>query len=575
MLRDSTRDSAGDAIFDGSYEVISAVGRGRNSVVYKARRLPGPEGQRIGPEYVALKVLIGNARNPLIHFRRMKREALAMLSCVHKNVVRLTDYVTHGELCYLSMEFAERGDLKQMLDRQRLPFAPQLALRLMVQVMEGLGKIHRVGILHRDVKPENLLLTEDCVIKIADFGIACLPSEEVPIEEANRGIGTFDYLAPESLEEGISNEATDVYSCAVTFYQLLTGHLPFGGNSFTEQIESKMGSNVIPLSNLIKNVPPLLQEFVAQALVSDPARRYTTAAAFREALQAFLEGSWEPDMEVEPAARQPSRLLGQPVGKESDGGKDEDEREACQGNGLAVDSRESGVDLGSAGRQLSAEPPAADKGVESDRAQALLSGARDESVQTGIEWEEAERRSFIGRVLFWLFTPRRLVLLIALGFAVFFFANLLFTGSVEKDASVYNGPDRVLDVTQEEGLVRERKVVPIADATIPADASAFSFLMDGEHVGLLYGLLSDEGDVSLVTAPGVGNRDVVVVLALSGWEPVVIDARLVRSEQELRLSGSGMRLSLSVDRVDGSKGSIVSGTYREHVSGREGRWAIW
>ncbi|HQH28744.1 MAG TPA: serine/threonine-protein kinase, partial [Oligoflexia bacterium] len=297
MARSSTissPSSVGPTIFDDLYEIISPVGRGRNSVVYQARCL-NSSGKQSAASLVALKVLVGNAKDPEMHVKRMKREALAMLSCVNRNVIKLLDYRSAGELCYLAMEFAERGDLRQMLEVQHDVFTPDLVLRLMVQVLSGLEKIHSVGIIHRDLKPENLLLTRDCTIKIADFGISCLPSEKIAPEEANRGVGTFDYLAPECLEDGVSNQATDVYSAAVTCYQLLTGHMPFAGLSFTEQIANKMESRIIPLERYIKHTPPMLEELMSQALASDPARRFQTAAEFKQALESFIQGSWRPE----------------------------------------------------------------------------------------------------------------------------------------------------------------------------------------------------------------------------------------------------------------------------------------
>lgn len=556
MLRDSTRESVGESVFDGSYEIIAPVGRGRNSVVYRARRLPGVLPKYTGGEFIALKVLVGNSKNPLIHLRRMKREALAMLSCLHENVVKLNDYITNGQLCYLAMEFAERGDLKRILDQQNLPFTPPLVLRLMTQVLSGLEKIHRVGILHRDIKPENLLLTESYEIKIADFGIACLPSEEVPLEEANRGIGTFDYLAPESLEEGISNEATDVYSCAVTLYQLLTGHLPFGGISFTEQIENKLGSRLIPLKNFMGDVPPLLEEFVNSALRSSPDERYRTAAEFREALEQFQKGSWEPDTEVQP--------LFACVGEKAQSSADEtpadsrgkDKSQACHGPEVAVDS-------------LVTE-------LESPVGVSQGPGQVGEDVIRAAKWSErkAQWRSFLAGVR-WFLTPKRVALVSIAVVLLLVFTNKGVIDSAKGLGAILEGFVGGSSGSEQKTVFVGKQKAPPGEAEVFSQGRAFSVLADGEHAGLLYGLLSDESDVSLVTAPGVGNREVVVVLALSGWEPVVFDAEKIRSERELQLLGSGIRLSLSVEHKDGSEGSKLSGTYKEFVSGREGRWAIW
>ncbi len=277
-------------VFDGSYEILATVGRGRNSIVYKARRLHEPSLGQI----VALKVLTGNAKDPELNIRRMKHEALAMLSCRHKNVIRLQDYVTSGDLCYLCMEYAERGDLRMLLASQSDPFFSGLVLDWTVQVLTGLETIHGAGIIHRDVKPENILLTDDGLVKIADFGIAVLPSEEFKAEEANRGVGTFDFLAPETLEDGFSNVTTDLYSVGVTMFQLLTRNAPFKGVTFTEQITNKLAGNRTPLSAFIE-ISPVIDKILDRALATDPDQRFQSAREFREAIEKFIMGELDPE----------------------------------------------------------------------------------------------------------------------------------------------------------------------------------------------------------------------------------------------------------------------------------------
>ena len=311
-----------NTLFDGSYEILTSVGRGRNSVVYKAKHQRSPEGV-----LVALKVLVGCSKDPNINIARMKREALAMLSCVHPNVVKLRDYVS-GELNYLAMEYVSGGDLRSALDERIEPFSVQEATNIVLQILDGLEAIHRAGIIHRDIKPENLLVTGEGLasggtIKIADFGIAFLPTERVALEEASRGIGTFDYLAPETLGDGVCREASDLYSVSVTLYQLLTKQLPFAGQSFAEQISQKMGGAVKPIPERAELDAATYNAFFEQMLSPDVEQRAQSVAEFRKELLALTSGTWKPSDK----ARSPKRVLEFIKGEKKDSTKEHGDKE--------------------------------------------------------------------------------------------------------------------------------------------------------------------------------------------------------------------------------------------------------
>jgi len=273
------------------FELDVPVGRGRKSIVYRAK--PLFEISEI--KEVALKVLTEGSRDPMLDIKRLKREATAMRSCSHENIIKLYDYSACEKSPYLAMEYAEYGDLRSLIDLRGKAFQIKDALIMIRQVARGLEAIHKVGIVHRDIKPDNILLSGENVVKIGDFGIAFLPTDEVRKEEANQGIGTFEYLAPECLEDGINNQSTDIYACAISLYELITGELPFAGISFTEKVQNKLSGNVTPLSRFgIKNASKL-DAFFSLALSSDSRERYNTAYEFIRACSDLIKGDWKPE----------------------------------------------------------------------------------------------------------------------------------------------------------------------------------------------------------------------------------------------------------------------------------------
>lgn len=267
-------------IFDGTYELLSTLGRGGRSVVYKARLLAEPS------RTIALKVFTGTARNPDETIRLVKREALALLSSRHRNVVRVFDYVATHSRCYLAMEFAAHGDTRDRLSSAGA-FEPLAALNILKQLLAGLESIHRVGIFHCDIKPENLLLTENNEVKISDFGVSILPTERRSPEQLSAANGTLDYLAPELLNGAPVSESTDLYSAGITFYQLLTNSLPFTGETIAASIEAKIRGVRRPVGNIAGS--PLLEKLLDRALHPDPEARFQNATDFRAAVDYVIE----------------------------------------------------------------------------------------------------------------------------------------------------------------------------------------------------------------------------------------------------------------------------------------------
>lgn len=278
--------SSTQTIFEGTFELLGAIGRGGNSVVYRAHALPDSRNAAIYPDTLALKLFLDTEKHPEENIARVKRESLALLAARHDNVIRVYDYVANPSLCYMTMELAPDGDLKQLLDTT--PLSAQMALRYSLQLLRGLEAIHRVGLLHCDVKPENLLLSNG-TLKISDFGIAVLPTEKRRRLSSLSVQGTMDYLAPELLDGAQVSPQSDLYSAAVTIYELFTNSLPFHGQTLSEVISAKVSGN----AELFRELPPAARNrlipIFKRALAPQPADRFLNVNDFRRTLESCAD----------------------------------------------------------------------------------------------------------------------------------------------------------------------------------------------------------------------------------------------------------------------------------------------
>lgn len=281
-------------IFDGRYEVLSIVGRGACSVVYHARHASSASGE------VALKVLL-NEKMQGSHGERLRKEALAMVSSRHRYVVRLDDFHSVGDLCYLSMEFAPEGDLRKFAAKNQGKLTIAQAELFLNQSAEALEFVHKVGIVHRDIKPDNILVVNDQETRLADFGVAVLPGEKSSLADLRNGIGTMSYMAPEVLEGTGYDKLSDIYALGVTFYELLSGTHPFEKVPLMKQLEAREDKNVKPLSAIVPNIPGYLSNVIMQAMSYSPSMRF---ASLKELLDALRAGNKQPG--AAKAAAQPT-----------------------------------------------------------------------------------------------------------------------------------------------------------------------------------------------------------------------------------------------------------------------------
>jgi eukaryotic-like serine/threonine-protein kinase len=271
----------------GRYEIGDRLGSGGMSNVYKATDLTLER-------TVAVKVLAEHLSDDDRFVARFRREALAVAKLIHPNIVQVYDTGVDDARHYIVMEYVEGRSGAQILQRQG-PIGPETAAEAGAQACAGLDYAHRRGIIHRDVKPGNLMIVGgpvgggEMTVKLTDFGIA-RALEQTRITQVGSVVGTAAYLAPEQVRGEEATPATDVYALGVVLYQFLTGRLPYEGSTLAELAVRQQNERPLPPSTYNEEVPETLGLAVLRALEGDPARRYASADELAGGLQRGLQG---------------------------------------------------------------------------------------------------------------------------------------------------------------------------------------------------------------------------------------------------------------------------------------------
>lgn len=268
-------------ILDGRYEIMELIGSGGMAYVYKAlcHRLN---------RYDAIKIMRDEtAANEEFRKRfRAESQAVAMLS--HPNIVSVYDVSHSDDIEYIVMELVDGITLKQYLQKAGA-LCPSEVLSFTTQIAKALKHAHNKGIIHRDIKPQNIILLRDGMIKVADFGIASLQSD---IEESSgETVGSVHYIAPEQARGAAPDARSDIYSLGIVMYEMLTGRLPYIGNSDTEVAVMHMNTQAAPPRAILPEIPEELERICLKAMDSDIDARYQTAAELLDDLEAFRKQS--------------------------------------------------------------------------------------------------------------------------------------------------------------------------------------------------------------------------------------------------------------------------------------------
>jgi serine/threonine protein kinase/Flp pilus assembly protein TadD len=266
----------------GDYELIEELGRGSQGVVYRAR-------QKSLNRTVALKVISVGQWASEAHIKRFRREAEAAASLNHPGIVPIYEVGERDGACYFSMGLVEGGQLDEAVRRD--PLSIQRAAELIAKVARTVQYAHEHGILHRDIKPGNILLDKKGGPNLTDFGLARLVETESTVTRTREIIGTPSYMAPEQAtgETAKVSSATDVYGLGAVLYQLLTGHPPFAGGTSYETIRLLLDTEPRSPRVLNRKVDPELSTICLKCLEKDPKRRYSSALALAEDLEHWLK----------------------------------------------------------------------------------------------------------------------------------------------------------------------------------------------------------------------------------------------------------------------------------------------
>lgn len=267
-------------IFAGRYRIVKQIGRGGMADVYLAKDLI------LDGEEVAVKVLRTNYQTDPIAVARFQREARAMADLDHPHIVRITDIGEEDGQQYLAMEYVAGLDLKRYI-KEHYPLYNEEAVRIMGQILLAMRLAHTRGIVHRDLKPQNILLTPDGTAKVTDFGIA-VAFAETSLTQTNSMLGSVHYLSPEQARGSKATVQSDIYAMGIIFYEMLTGHIPYDGDS---AVTIALQHFQKPLPSVIAenpSVPQALENVIIKATAKKLTNRYRSVSEMYVDLSSSL-----------------------------------------------------------------------------------------------------------------------------------------------------------------------------------------------------------------------------------------------------------------------------------------------
>jgi serine/threonine-protein kinase len=276
----ATRDQFIDALFDGRYRIQRRIGAGGMATVYLA------EDEELGRR-VAVKILSDRYADDAAFIERFRREAQSAAALSHPNIVSVYDRGETDGHAFIVMEYVEGRSLKDLITT-RGPLPVTKAIDYAQQILSALRFAHRNGIVHRDIKPHNILIGQEERLKVADFGIARAGASQMT--ETGSIMGTAQYLSPEQARGQGATAPSDLYSAGIVLYEMLTGRVPYNGDSPVEVALKHVNETPRPPSAYVPGIPRELDQIVLRAMAKDPIDRYRSADDFAEDLRRVLAG---------------------------------------------------------------------------------------------------------------------------------------------------------------------------------------------------------------------------------------------------------------------------------------------
>ncbi|MCQ0000242.1 Stk1 family PASTA domain-containing Ser/Thr kinase [Streptomyces sudanensis] len=564
-------------LLDGRYRVDARIAVGGMATVYRA------VDTRLDRD-LALKVMHPSLAADASFVERFIREAKSVARLSHPNVVGVFDQGEDGPYVYLAMEYVAGCTLRDVL-RERGALSPRAALDVLEPVLAALGAAHRAGFVHRDMKPENVLIGDDGRVKVADFGL--VRAVGTATHTTGAVLGTVSYLAPEQIEHGTADTRTDVYACGVVLYEMLTGGKPHGGDTPAQALYRHLNDDVPAPSAAFPGLAPELDALVAGAAARDAGARPHDAVALLSRVRAVRAALGDAQLDLAPpGGRDAARTDGAPAG--AGAGPDDVTSVVARPLPAAGDVERTsllGMSPESATRpQPLPEPPAAAGGAPRRGVPALLSGPRRGAVAA------------LAAVL----------LLLGAGAVVWYvgfgqFTRVPATGVLGKTRA--DAERRLADEGLAVGSTREefssayeRGTVmgtdPAPGERIRGNGSVDLVLSRGPEIvrvpdlrgqplaaakerlrraGLAAGVVTREFDAEVARGSVVGtdppagterSPDAAVALVVSRGAPIVVPNAAGRSPEAARtaLTGAGLRVEVAGERVHSSHpaGSVAA-----------------
>ncbi|MDD6539816.1 MAG: protein kinase, partial [Firmicutes bacterium] len=266
----------GTKVLAGRYELFERIGEGGMSVVYKAK-------DKLLNRFVAIKILKPEFIHDTKFIDSFRRESQAAASLSHPNIVNIYDVGREGNIHYIVMELIEGRTLSEYIKRKGAMSYTKV-ITLAKQIAAALAFAHKNHIIHRDVKPHNVMITPNGTAKITDFGIAKAVNSATIVDNTEGIIGSVHYFSPEQARGGYVDEKSDIYSLGIVMYEMLTGRVPFDGDNPVNIALMHINGEMVPPSKLVPGVPPALEHIILKCTDKYPVNRYASADELIEAL---------------------------------------------------------------------------------------------------------------------------------------------------------------------------------------------------------------------------------------------------------------------------------------------------